>query len=100
MWSLLCPIFLLLAAPTIFADVICSQAVWGNPAQEDCLRALAAAMPYPDQYPRYFIEDPILTTRPQANWPAFIDPRPRRAQTLSVQLPKFWGYGKVNVSIL
>lgn len=98
MWSLLCPILLLLAAPTIFADIICSDAIYGRPAYVDCLQALTS-IPLSDHYARYFIENPLLTAPPHSNWQAFTDPRPSDVQTNSIQLPKLWGYGKIYVSI-
>lgn len=98
MWSLLCPIFLLLAATTTLASVICSGLVYGHPERADCRRALAS-IAIPDQHARFFIEFPLLVSPQYVNWDAFIDPRPRTLQTKSVQLPKFWGYGKIDVSL-
>ena len=98
MWSLLCLIFSLFATPTVLADIICSGVIYGHPNHGDCLRALST-IPYSDTYARFFIENPLLVTPLDLNWPAFVDPRPRLAQSPSIQLPKFWAYGEINVSI-
>ena len=98
MWSLLCPISFLLAAPTVLAQIICNQMAYGHPAYGDCLQALAS-ISYSDQYPRFFIENPLLAKPLSANWEAFKDPRPPTLRTQPIQLPKVWSYGKIHVPI-
>ncbi|KAK0507075.1 hypothetical protein JMJ35_010533 [Cladonia borealis] len=98
MWSLLCPIFLLFATPAVLANIICNGVIYGHPNHGDCLRAIST-IPYSDDYARFFIENPLLVTPLNVNWPVFVDPRPRMAQTPSIQLPKFWAYGSCNIAL-
>ena len=97
MRSLLCLIFLLLPPPTVFADLTCSQVIYGSPNAAECLQALAA-ISFTDQTPRYFIETQLLASPPAGDWAAFEDPRAPMYQTQSVQLPKYWTYSKIPYS--
>ena len=97
MVSLLYLIFLPLTLPVVFAEVICSQAVYGTPLVEDCLQALVGTG-FADQTPRYFVEPQLFASLPDADWAAFHDPRSPVFRTQSVQLPRFWTYGKVPYS--
>ena len=97
MRSLLCLIFLLLTPLAVIAEVICSQAAYGTPFLGDCLQALVGTG-FSDQTPRYFVEPQLFTSPPDADWAAFHDPRSPVFRTQSVQLPKFWTYGKVPYS--
>lgn len=94
MRSLLRLMFLLLPPITVFAELFCSQAIYGTPKAEDCLQALAA-IGSTDQTPRYFIEIQLLTSSPGGDWQAFRDPRSQMYQTQSIQLPKYWTYSKI-----
>ena len=92
-WFFLCHILSVLVVPTACIDSFCSERIYGDPTGADCLRALTT-IPSLDQRPRYFVEQPLRTSPDQTDWKPFIDPRTGPFRHQSVQLPKFWDFGK------
>ncbi|KAM0801619.1 hypothetical protein BDR22DRAFT_181607 [Usnea florida] len=86
----------LLLVPTLHAAdhvTFCNRNVYGSPISIDCIGGVSN-FPINDYAIRWFVEQQLRTTPPQAVWNAFQDPRrPEERQTI-VQLPRLVSSGQ------
>ena len=77
----------------------CSRNNYGMPLAQDCYETLQS-FPSADQLYRYFVEQELRPSVPEADWNEWIDPRPPNFRQKVEQVPKFWSSGTHAFSIV